>query len=274
MKKVKILFGILCIVALSITGCQTDSVSETPEEQANFEITKRTAQENVTTVTHNYSYNGERFSISYDLDNDSGEVLRTSGDTDRAQSLVSSDNEPQAVLYTNLPDSGNRVDAAAVPSQVEIDVQLFDSVEEMEAVVARSAGSQIPTDGANAVRANGAEGPCISFSGSGTGNFYYYKHAYFNTEMTGLRRTSRRYFWNHWVGSSYNDQMSSLIATKPYNRRVYTVLYEHSCFNGRAIGFYRGTGNYGFGVLNLKWYRLRWWRSWNDQVSSIRGYAW
>ena len=270
MKRLKILFGVLCIVALSITGCQTDAVSETPEEETGFEITK---QANVTNVTHNYSYNGERFSISYALDNESGEVLSTSGDTDRAESLVSADREPQAVLYTNLPDSGDRVDAADVPSQVEIDVQLFDSVEEMEAYVERDSGTRLPTEGNSEVAARAA-GPCISFSGSGTGNFYYYKHAYFSTEMTGLRRTSRRYFWNHWVGSTYNDQMSSLIATKPYNRRVYTILYEHSCFNGRAIGFYRGTGNYGFGVLNLKWYRLRWWRSWNDQVSSIRGYAW
>ncbi|MBC8754469.1 hypothetical protein H2O64_07280 [Kordia sp. YSTF-M3] len=276
MKRIKMYLGMLMVAALTITSCQTDSVSETPEEQTSFEATKRTAQENVTTVTHNYNYNGERFSVSYALDNDSGEVLSMSGDTSRAQSLVSDDNEPQAVLFSNLQDRGDGTDLSAdaiAPSNVEIDVMLFDTVEEMEAVVERSAGSAIPNDEGTAL-ATGAEGPCISFSGSGTGNFYYYKHAYYNTEMTGLRRTSRRYFWNHWVGSSYNDQMSSLIVTKPYNRRAYTILYEHSCFNGRAIGFYQGTGAWGFGVANLKWYRLRWWRSWNDQVSSIRGYAW
>jgi hypothetical protein len=276
MKRIKMYLGMLMIAALTITSCQTDSVSEIPEEEASFETTKRTAQENVTTVKHNYSYNGERFSVSYDLDNDSGEVLSMSGDTSRAQSLVSADNEPQAVLFSNLEDRGDGTDLSAdaiAPRNVEIDVMLFDTVEEMEALVERNAGSSIPNEGGTA-SATGAEGPCISFSGSGTGSFYYYKHAYYNTEMTGLRRTNRRYFWNHWVGSSYNDEMSSLIVLKPYDKVGYTKLYEHSCFGGRVIGFIQGTGAYGFGIRNLKWYRLRWWRSWNDQVSSIRGYAW
>ncbi len=265
--------GMLLIAALTITSCQTDSVSEIPEEQADAEIAKRASQESITNVKHNYTYNGESFSIVYTLNNESGEVLDTSGDLERAQSLVSADREPQAVLYTDLEEYSESNADAAAPSEVVIEVKLYDSVEEMESDVERLAETRIPsTEGSDQVA--GAEGPCISFSGAGNGNFYFYKHAYYSTEMTGLRRTNRRYFWNHWVGSTYNDQMSSLISLKPYYQRVYTILYEHSCFNGRAIGFYAGPGNYGFGIRNLKWYRLRWWRSWNDQVSSIKGYAW
>lgn len=272
MKKVKILLGMLCIVALSITSCQTDAVSETPEEQANFETTKRASQENTMTVKHNYNYNGDRFSISYTVDNESGEVLQTSGDVDRTQSYLDSNREPEAVLFSNLEDRGERAENdAVVTDYVEIDVMLFDSVEEMEAEVERQSGSRIPAEDGLATN---AEGPCNSANVWGYGNFYYYKHAYYSTEMTGLRRTSRNYFRNHWVGSSYNDEMSSLIVTKPYYRSAYTALYEHSCFNGRVIGFYQGRYAYGFGVANLKWYRLRWWRSWNDQVSSIKGWSW
>jgi hypothetical protein len=283
MKKIKILFGILCIVAISITGCQTDSVSETPEEQADFEITKRaTAENNETVVKYNYTYNGERFSVNHTVDNESGEVLRTEGDTDRATSMFASEEGPGAILFSNLEDRGDIGDPADTalttedPSYVELDVQLFDTVEEMEAEVERtSGGGRLPTG--DEAQVSGGES-CTSAQSWGYGRFYYYKHKNYNSEMTGLRRYNRSYFRNHWVGSSYNDQMSSLIALKPYNRYIYTKLYQHSCFNGKVIGFYQGRyRGYGFGIRNLKWYKLSgwlWWRtSWNDQVSSIKGYS-
>ncbi len=278
MKRIKMYLGMLMVAALTMTSCQTDNVSETPEEQAGLETTKRTAQENVTTVTHNYDYYGERFSVSYRLDNESGEVLGTDGNTQRASSVFrSSDEGPQAMLFSNLADRGDVADLSSSATQeyVEIDVQLFDTVEEMEAQVERTSEG-VPQEGDEL--ANGAEGPCSSLDYSGNGRFYFYKHAYYNTEMIPLRRYNRRYFRNHWVGSSYNDQMSSLIVTKPYYSRSLTYLYQHSCFNGKVLGFYQGPGSYGYGVGNLKWYTLSgwwWWRtSWNDQVSSIRGWNW
>lgn len=284
MKKFKMYLGMLFVAALTITSCQTDSVSETSEEQASFETTKRTAlenvaiQENVTTVTHNYSYYGERFSVSYTLNNESGEVLGTQGDTERASNVFrSSDEGPQAILFSNLADRGdNVVGPNAISAEyVEIDVQLFNTVEEMEAQVERTSEG-VPQEGTELV--SGAEGPCSSLDYSGSGRWYFYKHAYYNSEMTPLRRYNRRYFQNHWVGSSYNDQLSSLIVTKPYYSRSLTYLYQHSCFNGRTLGFYQGPGSYGFGIANLKWYTLSgwwWWRtSWNDQVSSTLGQNW
>ena len=281
MKKFRMYLGMLFIAALAMTSCQTDSVAEQPEEQATeVEIVERTeavSAENVTTVTHNYSYYGERFSVSYTLNNESGEVLGTQGDTERASSVFRTSEEgPQAILFSNLADRGdNRIEPDTnSPAYVQIDVQLFDTTEEMEAEVERESQG-VPQEGEVAT---GAEGPCSSLDYSGNGRFYFYKHAYYNSEMTPLRRYNRRYFRNHWVGSSYNDQMSSLIVIKPYYSRSLTYLYQHSCFNGKVLGFYQGPGSYGYGVGNLKWYTLSgwwWWRtSWNDQVSSIRGWNW
>lgn len=278
MKKVKFLVGLLFIATLSFTGCQTDPVSENIEEQADFEIVSRASEENVTIVKHNYNYYGERFSVQYTLNNDSGEVQDVAGDTERAENLFSNaDSGPQAMLFSNLADIGERAEPSANATQqasVVIDVQLYNTTDEMEADLERTVGN-IPREENASV--DGAEN-CTSADIWGQGNFYFYKHINYSTEMLPLRRTSRYYFRNHWVGSSYNDQMSSLIVTKPYYRRSYTTLYQHICFGGKTLSFYQGPGSYGFGVPNLKWYTLSgwwWWRtSWNDQVSSIRGYSW
>ncbi len=274
MKKVKILLGLLCIVALSVTGCQTDTVSEVTDEQADFEIAKRDSQESITSVKHNYDYNGDRFSVTYVVNNDSGEVLRSSGDVNRIDEYVAAGREPQAILFSNLQDIGSGLTQSQVaPTAVEFDVMLFTSNEEMEAYVERAAGSAIPDTGSASI-SSGAEGPCYSFTASGVGDFYFFKHAYYSTEMTSLRRLDDRYFQNHYVGNTHNDEMSSLAVFKPFNRRTYTVLHKHSCFNGKSLAFYQGPGATGFGVPNLSWFGMGWFGNWNDEVSSLYGYAW
>ena len=112
----------------------------------------------------------------------------------------------------------------------------------------------------------------------GTGSFYFYKHAYYNTEMLGMRRVGRYYYRDHWVGSANNDQLSSLVVAKPENRQAVVYLYQHYCYGGRVIGFYQPQGYDSFGIGNLSWYTMSgwwWWKkSWNDQVSSTSGWAW
>jgi len=274
MKKFKILLGALCIVALSITSCQTDSVSETPEEQADVEIAKRDSRGSITTVQHNYNYSGDRFTVKYVVNNDTGAVLETSGDVRVLESYVAAGREPQAVLFANLEDIGPRVTRGEVaPSHVSLDVLLFESNEAMESHVERLAGRAIPST-SNSSITRGAEGPCISVSAAGVGDFYFFKHDYYDTEMTSLRRLNRFYFLNHWVGSTHNDEMTSLAVFKPFNRNTYTVLHKHSCFNGKSLAFYQGPGATGFGVPNLSWFGLGWFGNWNDEVSSIYGYGW
>lgn len=287
MKNFKMYLGMFLIAALTITSCQNDTVSELPDEQADFDISKNSG--NTTLVKYNYDYYGERFSVNYTIDNESGELLSTEGDLERAYALFPEGEGPQAVLFTNLPEDENPDEVQNDNSGfVEIDAEIFNSEAEMDAQVERYAEEAIPQEEAgaddNGRRDNTgqgeitAKGPCHSYSLSGSGKFRYYRHAYYNTEMTSLRRHYKRFFRNHWVGSSNNDQMSSLVATKPWNKRIYTRLYQHSCFNGRSIGFYRGRPWSGVYVRNLTWYTLSgalWWRtSWNDQVSSVAGWCW
>ena len=279
MKKLKILSGILCIIALTITSCQTDTVNENLNEKDDFGLTKRVSEEaNQTVVKYNYTYNREHFSISYTVDNESGEIINTEGDTDRARSYFENSDGPGAILFSNLEDRGSQDEPTShepSPEYLEIDVVLFDSVEEMELEVERSSDERFPN--INEAQTESGES-CTSAELGGSGIFYYYKYIYYNTEMTGLRRTYKDYFRNHWVGSSYNDQMSSFAVKKPYNRNAYAVLYQHACFEGKAIGFYQGIYAYGFDIANLQWYQMSgwlWWStSWNDQVSSLKGYSW
>lgn len=277
MKKVKIFLGLLFVVALTMTSCQTDSVTEVPEEQSEIENSEREASasyDGVTTVEHNYNYNGDRFTVKYVVNNLTGDVMETSGDVERMQSYISSGREPQGILFTNLEDIGSRAPSGqAAPSHISLDVLLFDSNEAMEAHVERAAGSPIPST-SNTSITRGAEGPCISVSAAGVGDFYFFKHAYYSTEMTSLRRLNRFYFLNHWVGSTHNDEMSSLAVFKPAERNSYTVLHKHSCFNGKSLAFYQGPGPVGLGVPNLSWFGLGWFGNWNDEVSSMYGYSW
>jgi hypothetical protein len=275
MKKIKFLLGALCVVALSITGCQTDTVNETPEEQAEFDNAKRTSVENVTSVKHNYNYEGDRFSVTYVVNNDTGALLRSSGDVDRVAEYVAAGKEPEGILFTNLTEVDKASSIQAAPSSVEFEVMLFSSNAAMESYVVRAAGSPLPPTGGTAVASrDGAEGPCYSFTASGVGDFYFYKHDYYDTEMTSLRRLDDRFFQNHYVGNTHNDEMTSLIVLKPFNRSTYTVLKKHSCFNGKSLAFYQGPGAFGFGAPNLSWFGLGWFGNWNDEVSSVYGYAW
>ncbi|QHI38004.1 hypothetical protein IMCC3317_33870 [Kordia antarctica] len=264
--------GVLFITALTITGCQTDSVNESPEEQAKFETSERTAvASNTTEVKHVYNYNRETFSVSYIINNETGDVLNTTGDAGRAEELFSTDERASSVLITELEEYDGADASADTANSVVINLEVFDSEDEMNAFVEED-GGRIPTgDGEYAAN---AEGPCSDYDIWGQGRFYFYKHWYYGAEMTPLRRTNRFYYRDYTFGS-YNDQMSSLIVLKPANKRSYTVLYQHSCFNGRRLAFYQRPGYSGFGVPNLRWYTLyRWWFwrvSWNDQVSSSLG---
>lgn len=272
MKRFKMYLGVLFITALTMTSCQTDSVTESPEEQAKIETSQRaTEASNTTEVKHIYNYNRETFTVSYIVDNETGDVLDTAGDTGRAEELFSTDERASSVLITELEEYSPD-EAADATSSVVINLQVFDSEDEMQAFVEED-GGRIPQDGEYVAN---AEGPCNDYDIWGQGRFYFYKHWYYGSEMTPLRRTNRYYYRDYTFGS-YNDQMSSLIVLKPSYRRSYTVLYQHSCLNGRRLAFYQRTGYTGYGVPNLRHYTLyRWffWRvSWNDQVSSSQGWV-
>ena len=130
-------------------------------------------------------------------------------------------------LFFNNPKEGS--------TDIEIDV--FDNQEDLELYASKL------TDGISDIEEKAqntdTKGNCTSYDIWGSGRFYFYKHIYYNTSMSGMNRYNRYYYRDHWVGSSYNDQLSSLIVTKPSNKRALVYLYQHSCFNGRIISFYQ-----------------------------------
>ena len=277
MKTIKMYLGMILITAFTIMSCQTDSINEQSEDQSVLKANERTDAENTSTdnttiVRHIYTYNQETFNVNYTIDNESGDVLNTEGDLERAEQLFSTDDQASSVLITELEEY-NPDTPVETPQEVTIRLEVFDSENEMQAYV-ESDGVRVPTpDGEYTAN---AEGPCNDYDIAGQGRFYFYKNWFFGNEMLPLRRVNRNYYRDYAFGS-YNDQMSSLIVLKPYNRRSYTILYQHTCLNGRSLGFYQRTGFTGYGIVTLRWYTLyRWWfwrTSWNDQVSSSQGYV-
>lgn len=255
-------------LAIFLVGCQKDEAPLTTETQAIEDEVKTESQklQESINISHTYIYRGETFRVNYTLNEVDGEVLETSGDENFAAEKFGTEEGPQALLFED-PSEDNK----------DILVRVFDTNEEMEQYLLEQ--KKVPAE-AFTVPAEGSGETgryCWSWFYSGVGNYYFYQHAYYNNEMTGMRRTNTRYSGNHWVGSAYNDQLSSLIINKPYYYRGYVSLKQHSCYAGRTLNFYLPAGYTTAGVANLKWYTLSgWWfwrKSWNDQVSSYCVYT-
>ncbi|WP_340202252.1 hypothetical protein [Ascidiimonas sp. W6] len=256
-------------IAIFLVGCQKDETPLTSDTEAVEQQVKKETQrlQETVDITHIYEYRGNSFKITYTLNEAEGEVLKTSGDENLAAEIFGKEEGPQAMLFED-PSEDTK----------EIIVRVFDTNAEMEQFLKKERtvpqeAFTTPEEGASETARN-----CYSWFYNGYANFYFYKHIYYNTEMIGMRRSNTRYSGNHWVGSTYNDQLSSLIINKPYYNRAYVSLKQHSCYGGRTINFYAGPGYTTAGVANLKWYTLSgwwWWRkSWNDQVSSYWVYSW
>jgi hypothetical protein len=273
MKKIKIAFGMLAMAAVILMSCQTDNTDQDPIiEESNSEISKRNAADAVgaTVVTYNYTYRGDRFTVKYTVNDESGEVVGTEGDLDTASTLFQGTEGPEAVLFTNLDDYNEDAPAefAENSGNITIDAELFDTNADMEAALERMAGQPLETN-----TVTGAEN-CTTFSFPGGGTFLYFRNVFYNTVMPALTKNNITISLDHQFPAADNDAMSSLIVFKPFNDFTYTIIYEDICFGGRRLVFARGRGP-SFGVPNLRWYRLSgrlWWRrSWNDQASSVIG---
>lgn len=241
-------------------SCQSEEVIE--NKSNNEELTQ--AKESLVSINHTYDYYGRQFKVSYLYNNERDEVLDVSGDVELAQKIFGDEERAPKSLFFNNPKEGN----------TDIEVKVFDNGEDLKEYISKVAEGFPGYQKSAEKRA----AKCDSYDLYGTGNFYFYKHAYYSTEMTGMRRTERYYYRDHWVGSGNNDQLSSLKIRKPTGKRQVVYLYQHSCYGGKVIGFYTPTGYIGLNVGNLKWYTMSgwwWWKkSWNDQVSSTSGWAW
>lgn len=270
-KQIKYLLTVF-MLAMFFVGCEKDNeplISETEAVEQQVKKEARSLEEAIN-ITHIYKYKGKEFKIIYTLNELEGEVLETRGEVEFAESTFGKEENSYSLLFES-PSEETR----------EIIVNVFDNDEEMAIYLKQEKGVTEENLADPEIEGNYNERYCYSWQyNSGFGNFYFYRHAYYNSEMTGMRRTNTNNSGNHWVGSSYNDQLSSLIMNKPRWRNAYVRLYQHSCYSGRSINFYE-PGYYGrttVGVANLKWYTLSRWffwkKSWNDQVSSYRVWAW
>jgi len=259
--------AVLLMFVVAISCQQEESPVTNPEIEASAEAVNATTLEvpqEAIDITHNYTYKGQTFQVIYTLNEIEKTVVKMQGDVRQAEQLFSDEKGP-GVLYFEDP----------VEDKTEINITVFDTQEELDNYLIKE--KQAPADLATIPDQTARN--CNSWFLSGVGDYYFYRHINYSTEMTSLRRLNAYYMGNHWVGSGNNDQMSSLILRKPFERNIYVSLRQHSCYGGRSLNFmltrFRGTG---LGVRNLRWFTLSrflfWRRSWNDQVSSYLGVSW
>ncbi len=251
----------------TIFSCQNEEINENQAATSDTVLdSKREAKESVHRINHVYNYYGEKFKVTYVYDEERKEVLEAEGDTHIAEKIFSDEEKnPKSLFFTNPKEKST-----------EIEVNVFDNQEDLNKYASEVAGG-LPDVKEKSNRRLQARN-CTSTDWWGTGRFYFYQHAYYNSSMNGMNRFNRYYYRDHWVGNNHNDRLSSLIVTKPREKKALVYLYQHGCYDGRVIGFYQSRGYSGFGVANLSWYTLSgWWfwrKSWNDQVSSTSGWAW
>ncbi|WP_103070406.1 hypothetical protein [Aquimarina sediminis] len=254
---------VVTLVSFFISGCETDDSVVTAKVEANDEIENIKQEEGIVDISHTYYYQGKEFNVTYTLNEKERNVIKTSGDVDMARTIFGREDSPKALLFEK-----------PVMDSKEISIKVFDTDQEMNQYLENK--GQLPKEN---FKNKNIKGACSSFNYLGYGSFYFYKHAYYNTEMLGMRRTSTRATGNHWVGSTYNDNLSSIKMGIPINTKGFLTLREHICYGGKSLNFYMEDYTTSlFWIPNLQWYTLSgwwWWRtSWNDQVSSYGAWCW
>lgn len=271
MKTILKLQKFIILFVLVLASCQQEQVvtEESAEVEASNELISKEREKEIVKVTHNYEYKGKQFSVVYVLNTAKEEVLEVDGDVELAKEVFGRKDAPQNLLFE-----------ASEKGKVEtiINVKVFDTTDEVDEFTKGIAEGFPGNEKGETVKGRLLQkGNCYDSNIYGKGNFYFYYHSYYNTEMTGIRRVNKRYYQD-WALGGYNDQMTSLIATKPYGTQSYIRLYQHSCYGGRTLSFYVPYYYTAVGVYNLSHYTLSgWWfwrKSWNDKVSSYRVWNW
>ncbi|SNR17113.1 hypothetical protein [Tenacibaculum jejuense] len=271
MKTIFKLKQFVILFVLVFASCQQEQLvtEETINSENSNDLLAKENTEEIVKVQHNYDYRGKKFSVVYVLNTIEEEVLEVAGDVELAKEIFGREDAPQNLLF-KAPEKGDL--------QNTIEVKVFDTTEEVDEfskTVAKGFSANVEAEEVKGRFV--AKKDCFDSSVYGNGNFYFYYHSFYNAEMTGIRRTNRRYYQD-WSLGGYNDQMTSLIATKPYGTHSYVRLFQHSCYRGRTLSFYAPTYYTAMGVPNLSYYTLSgWWfwrKSWNDKVSSYKVWNW
>ncbi|WP_035096610.1 hypothetical protein [Aquimarina megaterium] len=245
------------------TSCNKDELNiEEPGVKSTKDLQNKASEQGIVEIVHNYDYYGEKFKVLYVLDTKESEVVKVDGDVQMAERIFGKKDSPQGLFFEDQKEG-----------ETTINVKVFNTNDEVDEYIVKLAGD-FPKERSEQQVTKGA---CVDGSINGTGNFYFYYHINYVTEMTGIRRTNK-YYYKDWNLGGYNDHMSSLRLTKPWGRRAYVRLYQHSCYNGRTLNFYSPYYQTVAGANDLRNYTLSgWWfwkKSWNDKTSSYRVWAW
>lgn len=261
---------LLLISIIFFTGCQKEeinTVEQSSKESTSLEevsklrsnIYKKTLE-----VVHNYEYKGQKFRILYVLDSKGNKILKVGGDVTKARKIFGKANAPQVLFFETSKEKAQK--------KVVINVKMFQTKREADYYVRKLAGESKERIMEKKLPFN-----CNDAKYPGQGNFYFFHHAFYNSEMTGLRKTKVHYS-RDWNLGGYDNKLSSFFITKPSNFVSLVRLYQYKCFNGKVIYFFTPKNtSLGF-VGNLNYYILSWWwwwpKKWNDQTSSYKVSCW
>ncbi|MFK7787273.1 MAG: hypothetical protein AB8B56_19275 [Crocinitomicaceae bacterium] len=238
MKRVVKSLGLLLVGATVIISCKKQEI--TP----NTEVTEVSSTE-LTTVTHNYAYGDEEYTVIYTLD-EANEIVRTGGDTEVHKQLIERNGSPEtaAFLVEEVSEDGQT-----------FDIRLFNSNEEMNQFAKIDDGAVIDL-----------REPCTNYtSGSSNTIFKFYKHANYVEEYTFLRRAFSSYFQQQWL-SQANDNISSLEIIN--GGRV--TLFDGSCYSGMSTSLQHSVANLHYVHVGFYWFTAIYA---GDFAASIKGYA-
>ncbi len=238
MKRVFKSLGLLLIGATVVVSCTKEEIAPNVEEEV-------THSSKITTVTHNYSYGKEEYSVTYSL-NEENEIIRTSGDTELHKGLIEKNGTPEnaAFLVEDVSEDGRT-----------FDIRLFNSNQEMN--------DYAQIDEATAVD---LREPCTNYtSGSSNSIFKFYKHADYVEEYTFLRRAFVSYFQQQWLDGA-NDNISSLEILN--GGRV--TLFDGSCYSGMSTSVVHSVANLHYIHVGFYWFDPVYA---GDFAASIKGYG-
>jgi len=238
MKRVFQSLGLLLIGATLVVSCKKQDVSPKHTEDV-LESSK------ITTVTHNYSYGKEIYSVTYSI-NEENELVRSGGDIELHKQLIEKNGSPEnaAFLVENVSEDG-----------LSFDIRLFNSNEEMNTYAHIDEASAIDL-----------REPCTNYtSGSSNTIFKFYKHADFVEEYTFLRRAFNGYFQQQWLYEA-NDNISSLEILNGGS----VTLYDGSCYSGMSTYVQHSVANLHYIHVGFYWFDPVYA---GDFAASLKGYG-
>lgn len=255
MKNFKIITLSIILSTLLFTSCEKEE--DVLLEDVNYTEKTKENDNAITEVTHNYTYNDEKFTIVYTFNTEEDEVLNVEGDVEMAEEVFANDNSEQALYFPIQDEDSNN----------DIDIVVFDSYEELQDYQNEEGRMQATYPNTN------NKSFCFDHTIPGESDVRFYNDISLRNEMIFLRQNNISFRQDFDLGGNDN-RLSSFEVDKGFGRTTSVYLFERGCFRGRNWTFDFGTNIAHAAIFDLRSYTLSgWWfwrTSWNDQASSFR----